>query len=83
MEQELKQCIEVNKKEPSVYSRVRCSNEIYDEVANIANECDLTIKQVTDALLSFALPFANIVSTNRVVTENKLVIGDKYEHNNQ
>ena len=29
------------------YSRIRCSNEVYDQVAEIANECDLTLFQST------------------------------------
>lgn len=75
--------IEVEKQATNTYSRVRCSNDLYAEVANIANECDLTIKQVTDALLTFALPYASIISTDKVVTENKLVIGEENVINNK
>lgn len=68
--------IEVEKTETKYqYSRVRCSNDIYDQVAEIANECDLTIKQVTDALLFYALNDAEVVPTQKTVTENKLIIG--------
>lgn len=37
--------IEVERQPKNTYSRIRCSNNIYDEIANIANECDLTLKE--------------------------------------
>ncbi|GAA5395199.1 hypothetical protein BOVMAS03_14570 [Streptococcus uberis] len=68
--------IEVERQPKNTYSRIRCSNNIYDEIANIANECDLTLKEVTDALLNYGLAHAEIVSSEKIVTENKLIIGD-------
>lgn len=68
--------IEVERQSKNTYSRIRCSNNIYDEIANIANECDLTLKEVTDALLNYGLAHAEIVSSEKVVTESKLIIGD-------
>lgn len=68
--------IEVERQPKNTYSRIRCSNNIYDEIANIANECDLTLKEVTDALLNYGLANAQIISSEKVVTESKLVIGD-------
>lgn len=68
--------IEIERQPKNTYSRIRCSNNIYDEIANIANECDLTLKEVTDALLNYGLAHAEIVSSEKVVIESKLIIGD-------
>lgn len=67
------------------YSRIRCSNEVYDQVAKIANECDLTLKQVVDGLLLYALNHAEVVSSEKTIIESKLVIGGDslYDNYNQ
>ena len=60
------------------YSRIR------DQVAEIANECDLTLKQVVDGLLLYALNHAEVVSTEKTIVVSKLVIGGDniYDSNN-
>ena len=67
------------------YSRIRCSNEVYDQVAEIANECELTLKQVVDGLLLYALNHAEVVSSEKTIIESKLVIGGDslYDNYNQ
>jgi hypothetical protein len=67
------------------YSLIRYSNEVYDQVAEIANECDLTLKQVVDGLLLYALNHAEVVSSEKTIIENKLVIGGDsvYDNYNQ
>ena len=67
------------------YSRIQCSNEVYDQVAEIANECDLSLKQVVDDLLLYALNHAEVVSSEKTIIESKLVIGGDslYDNYNQ
>lgn len=67
--------IEVERQPKNTYSRIRCSNNIYDEIASIANECDLTLKEVTDALLNYGLANAQIINSEKVITESRLIIG--------
>lgn len=73
---------EVEKKPKSTYSRIRCDNDLYDQIADIANECDLTLKQVTDALIGYALAHSQVISSTKTVIENRLIIGDIEDDNN-
>ncbi|MBF0775990.1 hypothetical protein BVE84_05645 [Streptococcus azizii] len=73
--------ITVEKQQPKTYARIRCTNEVYDQVAEIANECDLTLNQVVSSLLLFALNHAKVVSTEKRIVEHRLVIGgEEYGH---
>lgn len=74
--------IEVEKKSKTVYSRIRCSNEIYDQIVDIANECDLKFKDVTDALLGYALAHSQVISSEKTVIESRLIIGEMTDDNN-
>lgn len=74
--------IEVEKKPKSTYSRIRCANDIYEQIADIANECDLTLKEITDALLGYALAHSQVVSTEKTVIESRLIIGEIEDDNN-
>ena len=75
--------MEVKKETKTTYHRVRCSKEAYDQIVEIANECDLTIATVSTSLLLYALNHAEIVSTEKVVKESRLIIGGNYDSNNQ
>ena len=67
--------MEVKKEPKTSYHHVRCSKEAYDQIAEIANECDLTIANVATSLLLYALNHTEIVSVEKVVTGSRLVIG--------
>ncbi|MGT2833384.1 hypothetical protein [Streptococcus halotolerans] len=67
---------EVEKKPKNTYSRIRCANDIYDQIADIADECDLTLKQVTDALLGYALAHSQVISSEKTIVESKLIVGE-------
>lgn len=67
--------MEVKKEPKTSYHHVICSKEAYDQIAEIANECDLTIANVATSLLLYALNHTEIVSVEKVVTESRLVIG--------
>lgn len=67
--------MEVKKEPKTSYHYVRCSKEAYDQIAKIANECDLAIANVATSLLLYALNHTEIVSVKKVVTESRLVIG--------
>lgn len=74
--------IEVKKKPKSTYSRIRCANDIYERIADIANECDLTLKEITDALLGYALAHSQVISSEKTVIESRLIIGEIEDDNN-
>ena len=67
--------MEVKKEPKTSYHHVRYSKEAYDQIAEIANECDLTIANVATSLLLYALNHTEIVSVEKLVTESRLVIG--------
>ena len=56
------------------YPRVRLSKEIYDRVANIANECDMKMSDVIAQLTEFA--FKHIEVKEEQILVKRLYIGD-------
>ena len=56
------------------YPRVRLPKEIYDRVADIANECDMKMSDVIAQLTEFA--FKHIEVTEEQILVKKLYIGD-------
>lgn len=56
------------------YPRVRLPKEIYDRVADIANECDMKMSDVIAQLTEFA--FKHIEVKEEQVLVKKLYIGD-------
>lgn len=61
------------------YPRVRLSKELYDKVADIANECDMTMSSVIDQLTEFAFKYVEIEEEQVLV--KKLYVGGKYGNN--
>jgi hypothetical protein len=62
------------------YPRVRLPKELYDQVADIANECDMTMSSVIAQLTEFAFKYVEIEEEQVLV--KKLYIGGK-DGNNQ
>lgn len=56
------------------YPRVRLSKELYDRVADIANECDMKMSDVIAQLTEFA--FKHIEIKEEQILVKKLYIGD-------
>lgn len=56
------------------YPRVRLPKEIYDRVADIANECDMKMSDVIAQLTKFA--FKHIEVKEEQILVKKLYIGD-------
>lgn len=56
------------------YPRVRLPKEIYDRVAEIANECDMKMSDVIAQLTEFA--FKHIEVKEEQILVKKLYIGD-------
>lgn len=56
------------------YPRVRLPKEIYDRVADIANECDMKMSDVIAQLTEFA--FKHIEVKEEQILVKKLYIGD-------
>lgn len=56
------------------YPRVRLSKEIYDRVADIANECDMKMSDVIAQLTEFA--FKHIEVKEEQILVKRLYIGD-------
>ena len=56
------------------YPRVRLPKEIYDRVADIANECDMKMSDVIVQLTEFA--FKHIEVKEEQILVKKLYIGD-------
>ena len=56
------------------YPRVRLPKEIYDRVADIANECDMKMSDVVAQLTEFA--FKHIEVKEEQILVKKLYIGD-------
>ena len=56
------------------YPRVRLPKEIYDRVADIANECDMKMSDVIARLTEFA--FKHIEVKEEQILVKKLYIGD-------
>ncbi|HFU3984164.1 TPA: hypothetical protein ACGO2X_000421 [Streptococcus suis] len=75
--------MEVKKEAKTTYHHVRCSKEAYDQIVELANECDLTIATVSTSLLLYALNHAEVISTEKVVKESRLIIGGNYGGDNQ
>ena len=55
------------------YPRVRLSKELYDRVADIANECDMKMSDVVAQLTEFAFEHVEIIEEQILV--KKLHIG--------
>ena len=58
------------------YPRVRLPKELYDQVAYIANECDMTMSSVIAQLTEFAFK----IEEEQVLVK-KLFIGGKHGNN--
>lgn len=56
------------------YPRVRLPKEIYDRVADIANECDMKMSDVIAQLTEFA--FEHVEVKEEQILVKKLYIGD-------
>jgi hypothetical protein len=56
------------------YPRVRLPKEIYDRIADIANECDMKMSDVIAQLTEFA--FKHIEIKEEQILVKKLYIGD-------
>lgn len=56
------------------YSRVRLPKELYDRVADIANECDMKMSDVIAQLTEFA--FKHIEVKEEQILVKKLYIGE-------
>ena len=56
------------------YPRVRLPKEIYDRVADIANECDMKMSDVIAQLTEFA--FKHIEVKEEQILVKKLYLGD-------
>lgn len=56
------------------YPRVRLSKELYDRVADIANECDMKMSDVVAQLTEFA--FKHIEVKEEQILVKKLYIGE-------
>lgn len=56
------------------YPRVRLPKELYDRVADIANECDMKMSDVIAQLTEFA--FKHIEVKEEQILVKKLYIGD-------
>lgn len=65
------------KREAKTYSRIRCTEEVYNRIAEIANECDLTLNAVISSLLEYALAHSRIETKQRVIEESTLIIGEE------
>ena len=74
--------MEVKKEPKTSYHHVRCSKEAYEQIVAIANECDLTIATVATSLLLYALNHTEVISTEKIVKESRLVIGGQYDSDN-
>lgn len=74
--------MEVKKEPRTTYHHVRCSKDAYDQIVEIANECDLTIANVATSLLLYALNHSEVISTEKIVKESRLIIGGSYDGNN-
>lgn len=61
------------------YPRVRLSKELYDRVADIANECDMKMSDVVAQLTEFA--FEHVEVKEEQILVKKLHIGGKYGDN--
>lgn len=61
------------------YPRVRLPKELYDKVADIANECDMTMSSVIAQLTEFAFKYVEIEEEQVLV--KKLYVGGKYGNN--
>lgn len=61
------------------YPRVRLSKELYDRVADIANECDMKMSDVIAQLTEFA--FEHVEIEEEQILVKKLYIGGKYGNN--
>ena len=61
------------------YPRVRLPKELYDRVADIANECDMKMSDVVAQLTEFAFKYVEIEEEQVLV--KKLYIGGKYGNN--
>ena len=55
------------------YPRVRLSKELYDRVADIANECDMKMSDVVAQLMEFAIEHVEVKEEQILV--KKLHIG--------
>lgn len=67
--------IEVEKKANRNYPHVRCGSEVYTEIVDIANDCDLTITQVVTSLLEYALKHTEVKREKKTVEVCRLMIG--------
>lgn len=65
------------KKESKFYPRIRCGEEVYNQVVEIANDCDLTIASVVTSLLEYGLAHSRIESKQKIVEENIFIIGEE------
>lgn len=65
------------KKESKFYPRIRCGEEVYNQLVEIANECDLTIASLTTSLLEYALAHSRIESKQKIVEESVFIIGEE------
>lgn len=61
------------------YPRVRLPKELYDRVADIANECDMKMSDVVAQLTEFA--FEHVEVKEEQILIKKLHIGGKYGDN--
>ena len=61
------------------YPRVRLPKEIYDRVADIANECDMKMSDVIAQLTEFA--FKHVELEEEQILVKKLYVGGKHGNN--
>ena len=61
------------------YPRVRLPKELYDQVAYIANECDMKMSDVIAQLTEFA--FKHVELEEEQILVKKLYVGGKYGNN--
>lgn len=61
------------------YPRVRLPKELYDQVAYIANECDMTMSSVIAQLTEFA--FKHVELEEEQILVKKLYVGGKHGNN--
>ena len=66
------------KKESKFYPRIRCTEEVYNRIAEIADECDLTLNAVISSLLEYALAHSRVETKQKVIEESTLIIGEEY-----
>lgn len=67
--------IEVEKKTNRNNPHVRCSSEVYKQIVDIANDCDLTITQVVTSLLDYGLKHVEVKRELKTVEVCRLMIG--------